>query len=185
MKNRVARIVARMVLGIATATMGNVSTFAQNVLNAVFTAAPITVDGLAEAAWQNAPPQNIAICMNPTLTQQLTGCKVSSTVQAPDGSGSGGATPYRYDSFGNVPFRSAPFGNVYPWGRSTGAETMGDHVRHQTHNSNEMVRRFLNDIVPAAVEPRMYQTDTWGYGERLPYDLCLAKMSSEQNRVRS
>jgi hypothetical protein len=33
-----------------------------------------------------------------------------------------------------------------------------------------MIRRFLNDIVPAAVEPRMYQTDTWGYGERLPYD---------------
>jgi endo-1,4-beta-xylanase len=89
---------------------------------------------------------------------------------APGGSGSGGATPYRYDSFGNVPFRSAPFGNVYPWGRSTGAETMGDHVRHQTHNSNEMVRRFLNDIIPAAVEPRMYLTDTWGYGERLPYD---------------
>lgn len=89
---------------------------------------------------------------------------------APGGSGSGGATPYRYDSFGNVPFRHAPFGNLYPWGRSTGAETMGDHVRHQTHNSNEMIRRFLNDIVPAAVEPRMYQTDTWGYGERLPYD---------------
>lgn len=89
---------------------------------------------------------------------------------APGGSGSGGATPYRYDSFGNVPFRSAPFGNLYPWGRSTGAETMGDHVRHQTHNSNEMIRRFLNDIVPAAVEPRMYLTDIWGYGERLPYD---------------
>lgn len=89
---------------------------------------------------------------------------------APGGSGSGGATPYRYDSFGNVPFRHAPFGNLYPWGRSTGAETMGDHVRHQTHNSNEMIRRFLNDIVPAAVEPRMYRTDTWGYGERLPYD---------------
>jgi endo-1,4-beta-xylanase len=89
---------------------------------------------------------------------------------APGGSGSGGATPYRYDSYGNVPFRHAPFGNLYPWGRSTGAETMGDHVRHQTHNSNEMIRRFLNDIVPAAVEPRMYQTDTWGYGERLPYD---------------
>lgn len=89
---------------------------------------------------------------------------------APGGSGSGGATPYRYDSFGNVPFRHAPFGNLYPWGRSSGAETLGDHVRHQTHNSNEMIRRFLNDIIPAAVEPRMYQTDTWGYGERLPYD---------------
>src|SRR5262249_6562286 len=67
---------------------------------------------------------------------------------APGGSGSGGATPYRYDSFGNVPFRHAPFGNLYPWGRSPGAEAMGDHVRHQTHNSNEMIRRFLNDIVP-------------------------------------
>ncbi len=47
---------------------------------------------------------------------------------------------------------------------------MGDHVRHQTHNSNEMIRRFLNDIAPAAVEPRMYQTSSWGYGDRLPYD---------------
>ena len=91
-------------------------------------------------------------------------------VTAPGGSGSGGAAPYRYDSFGNRPFRSAPFGNVYPWGRSTGAETLGDHVRHQTHNSNEMIRRFLNDITPAAVEPRMYRTSTWGYGERLPFD---------------
>lgn len=83
-------------------------------------------------------------------------------VTAPGGSGSGGAAPYRYDSFGNRPFRSAPFGNEYPWGRSPGAETMGDHVRHQTHNSNEMIRRFL--------EPRMYRTDSWGYGTRLPFD---------------
>jgi endo-1,4-beta-xylanase len=91
-------------------------------------------------------------------------------VTAPGGSGSGGAAPYRYDSFGNRPFRSAPFGNVYPWGRSSGAETLGDHVRHQTHNSNEMIRRFLNDITPAAVVPRMYRTNSWGYGERLPFD---------------
>ena len=91
-------------------------------------------------------------------------------VTAPGGSGSGGAAPYRYDSFGNKPFRGAPFGNLYPWGRSTGAETLGDHVRHQTHNSNEMIRRFLNDIIPAAVEPRMYQATTWGYGNRLPFD---------------
>ncbi|HVW08404.1 MAG TPA: sugar-binding protein [Bryobacteraceae bacterium] len=84
-------------------------------------------------------------------------------VTAPGGSGSGGAAPYRYDSFGNRPFRSTPFGNEYPWGRSTGAETMGDHVRHQTHNSNEMIRRFLN-------EPRMYRTSTPGYGDRLPFD---------------
>ena len=90
-------------------------------------------------------------------------------VTAPGGAGSSGPTPYRYDSFGNRPFRST-FGNVYPWGVSTGAEVMGDHVRHQTHNSNEMIRRFLNDIVPAAVEQRMYQTNTWGYGQRLPYD---------------
>ena len=91
-------------------------------------------------------------------------------VTAPGGSGSGGAAPYRYDSFGNRPFRHAPFGNVYPWGRSPGSETMGDHVRHQTHNSNEMIRRFLNDTVPAPVEPRMYLTSTWGYGDRLPFD---------------
>jgi endo-1,4-beta-xylanase len=91
-------------------------------------------------------------------------------VTAPGGSGSGGAAPYRYDSFGNVPFRAAPFGNEYPWGRSPGAETLADHVRHQTHNSNEMIRRFLNDIAPAPVEPRMYQTKTWGYGDRLPFD---------------
>jgi endo-1,4-beta-xylanase len=91
-------------------------------------------------------------------------------VTAPGGSGSGGAAPYRYDSFGNRPFRVAPFGNLYPWGRSTGAETLGDHVRHQTHNSNEMIRRFLNDIIPAPLEPRMYRTSTWGYGDRLPFD---------------
>jgi endo-1,4-beta-xylanase len=91
-------------------------------------------------------------------------------VTAPGGSGSGGAAPYRYDSFGNRPFRAAPYGNVYPWGRSTGAETMGDHVRHQTHNSNEMIRRFLNDMMPTPVEPRMYRTTTQGYGERLPFD---------------
>jgi hypothetical protein len=47
---------------------------------------------------------------------------------------------------------------------------MADHVRHQTHNSNEMIRRFLNDTIPAPVEPRMYLTSTWGYGDRLPYD---------------
>jgi endo-1,4-beta-xylanase len=91
-------------------------------------------------------------------------------VTAPGGSGSGGAAPYRYDSYGNVPFRVPPFGNEYPWGRSTGAETLNDHVRHQTHNSNEMIRRFLNDMTPAPVLPRMYRTNTWGYGDRLPFD---------------
>jgi len=81
----------------------------------------------------------------------------------PGGSGSGGASPYRYDSFGNTPFRSTPFGNLYSWGRSTGAEVLGDHVRHQRHNSNEMLERFLNP-------DRMYKTGTHGYGERLPFD---------------
>jgi hypothetical protein len=81
----------------------------------------------------------------------------------PGGSGSGGAAPYRYDSYGNTPFRRAPFGNVYAWGTTPGAEAMGDHVRHQTHNSNEMLARFLNP-------DRMYKTNTHGYGERLPYD---------------
>jgi endo-1,4-beta-xylanase len=91
-------------------------------------------------------------------------------ITVPGASGSGGAAPYRYDSFGNTPYRGAPFGNVYPWGRSPGAETMGDHVRHQTHNSNEMIRRFLNDTVPAAAVPRMYKADTHGYGTRMPFD---------------
>jgi endo-1,4-beta-xylanase len=91
-------------------------------------------------------------------------------VTAPGGSGSGGAAPYRYRPFGNAHTSGAPFGNVYPWGTAPGAEVLGDHVRHQTHNSNEMLRRFLNDTVPAAVEPRMYKTDSCGYGDRLPYD---------------
>jgi endo-1,4-beta-xylanase len=81
----------------------------------------------------------------------------------PGGSGSGGAAVYRCDSYGNTPYRRAPFGNVYPWGTSPGAETLGDHVRHQTHNSNEMLARFLDP-------DRMYKTRTHGYGERLPYD---------------
>ncbi len=81
----------------------------------------------------------------------------------PGASGSGGAAVYRYDSFGNTPFRSAPYGNVYPWGTSTGCEVLGDRIRHQGHNSNEMLARFLNP-------GRMYKTETHGYGERLPYD---------------
>jgi glucuronyl esterase-like protein/cellulose/xylan binding protein with CBM9 domain len=75
-------------------------------------------------------------------------------------SGSGGAAPYRF----------VPFGNQYAWGFTSGSETLGDHLRHQTHNSNEMMRRFLNDTTPAAVQPRMYLTRTHGYGERLPFD---------------
>ena len=75
-------------------------------------------------------------------------------------SGSGGAAPYRF----------MPFGNEYAWGRTDGSEVFGDHMRHQTHNSNEMMRRFLNDTSPATVQGRMYQTRTHGYGERLPFD---------------
>jgi endo-1,4-beta-xylanase len=81
-------------------------------------------------------------------------------VTHPGASGSGGAAPYRF----------VPFGTQYAWGYTDGSETLGDHMRHQTHNSNEMMRRFLNDTVPAAVQPRMYLTRTQGYGERLPYD---------------
>jgi endo-1,4-beta-xylanase len=81
----------------------------------------------------------------------------------PGASGCGGAAVYRYDSFGNTPFRKAPFGNVYAWGVSTGCEVLGDRIRHQGHNSNQMLARFLN-------QGRMYKTLTNGYGERLPYD---------------
>jgi len=81
----------------------------------------------------------------------------------PGASGCGGCAVYRYDSFGNTPHRSAPFGNVYDWGVSTGCEVLGDKTRHQGHNANEMLPRFLNP-------PRIYKTDTHGYAERLPYD---------------
>jgi hypothetical protein len=75
-------------------------------------------------------------------------------------SGSGGAAPYRF----------MPFGNEYTWGETSGSEVLGDHLRHQTHNSNEMMRRFLNDTIPSTVQGRMYLTKTHGYGERLPFD---------------
>ena len=75
-------------------------------------------------------------------------------------SGSGGAAPYRF----------MPFDNHYLWGSTAGSEVLGDHIRHQTHNSNEMARRFLNDTVPSTVQGRMYLTSTRGYGERLPFD---------------
>ncbi len=81
----------------------------------------------------------------------------------PGASGCGGAAVYRYDSYGNTPARIAPFGNVYAWGTSTGCEVLGDRIRHQGHNSNEMLARVLNP-------GRMYKTTTHGYGERLPYD---------------
>jgi endo-1,4-beta-xylanase len=75
-------------------------------------------------------------------------------------SGSGGAAPYRY----------IPFDHQYAWGFTGGSETLGDHMRHQTHNSNEMMRRFLNDTFPSTVQGRIYETRTHGYGERLPFD---------------
>ncbi len=71
----------------------------------------------------------------------------------PCASGCGGAAVYRYISSGNE----------YAWGVSPGNEVLGDKIRHQGHNSNEMLSRFLN-------YPRIYKTRTHGYGERLPYD---------------
>ncbi len=81
----------------------------------------------------------------------------------PGASGCGGAAVYRYESFGNTPARTAPFGNQYSWGSSTGCEVLGDRIRHQGHNHNEMLPRFLNP-------GRLYKSSTFGYGERLPYD---------------
>ena len=74
-------------------------------------------------------------------------------VVSPGASGCGGAAVYRYQSTGNI----------YEWGVSPGNEVLGDKIRHQGHNSNEMLARFLN-------YPRIYNTNTHGYGERLPYD---------------
>jgi endo-1,4-beta-xylanase len=74
-------------------------------------------------------------------------------VVSPGASGCGGAAVYRYISSGNE----------YPWGVSPGNEVLGDKIRHQGHNSNEMLARFLN-------YPRIYKTSTYGYAERLPYD---------------
>ncbi len=51
-------------------------------LDAIFTTAPIKIDGYAEPAWNKAPAANIAICMNAALTAQLSDCKVSGTAQA-------------------------------------------------------------------------------------------------------
>lgn len=84
-------------------------------------------------------------------------------VVSPGASGCGGAAVYRYVSFGNTPYSKPPYGNQYAWGKSYGSEVMGDKIRHQGHNSNEMLQRFLNP-------DRIYKTNTHGYGERLPYD---------------
>jgi len=85
------------------------------------------------------------------------------SVVNPGASGCGGAAVFRYVSFGGPPKRNAPYGNEYAWGRSPGCEVMGDKIRHQGHNSNAMLARFLDP-------DRIYNTNTFGYGERLPYD---------------
>ncbi|HWE85607.1 MAG TPA: sugar-binding protein [Terracidiphilus sp.] len=54
----------------------------EKVLKAVFTTAPIQVDGKADVAWEAASAQPIDLCMNPKLTQPLEPCDVSGTVQA-------------------------------------------------------------------------------------------------------
>jgi endo-1,4-beta-xylanase len=83
---------------------------------------------------------------------------------SPGASGCGGAAVYRYVSFANSPYKTqGPWGNQYPWGSSPGCEMMGDKLRHQAHNSNEMLQRFLS-------KDRIYKTNGPGYGERLPYD---------------
>jgi hypothetical protein len=106
----------------------------------------------------------------------------------PAAAGSGGPTPYRYDSFGANPCRPYPRGNVYPWGQSTGAEEMGDHIWHNAWNSNEMFQRFLDEWYPyplgqtntnAPAAPGMpmvgsrlfnYDCPAHGTGNRMPYD---------------
>jgi hypothetical protein len=56
---------------------------AQNkALIAAFATSPIQVDGKPEDAWSKASPSDIAICMNPRRTAQLSDCRVSGTVQA-------------------------------------------------------------------------------------------------------
>lgn len=94
-------------------------------------------------------------------------------VTAPGGSGNGGAAPYRYAADNNSPNgpKNSP-GHVYWWsnGAGNGGEAMGDHIRHNTWNVNEMARSFLNDQDPRTVQPRMYRQYSWGYGTRLPFD---------------
>ena len=81
MRNLYQSVMAVALMG-AAGTMGSVPVSAQAALNAVFTPTPVVVDGVAEAAWRNAPAQKLAICMNPALTAQLTNCVVSGTIQA-------------------------------------------------------------------------------------------------------
>jgi hypothetical protein len=102
-------------------------------------------------------------------------------VTAPGGSGDGGMQPYRYASDNNYPFApKSQFGHVYWWevppytspAQSNGGEAMGDHIRHNTWNTNILSRSFLNDNEPQpnTFQPRMYRQYSWGYGTKLPYD---------------
>lgn len=85
-------------------------------------------------------------------------------VVSPGASGCGGAAVFRYATMDNPTIKQSSYqGHVYPWGQSYGSEVMGDKIRHQGHNSNEMLPRFLN-------QDRIYKSDTYGYGNRLPYD---------------
>jgi hypothetical protein len=96
-------------------------------------------------------------------------------VTAAGGSGNGGAAPYRYAADNNYPAgpKNNP-GHMYWWsgGVGNGGEAMGDHIRHNTWNTNEMSRSFLADQDPRTFQPRMYRqpVGSWGYGTRLPYD---------------
>jgi endo-1,4-beta-xylanase len=51
-------------------------------LEAMFTPAPIQVDGQAEETWSKATASGITLCMNPRRTAQLSDCKVSGNVKA-------------------------------------------------------------------------------------------------------
>jgi hypothetical protein len=167
--------------------------------------------GLAVWAWgasRSVDALQYLIATNPTIAAQIDASKLvvtgvsrlgKTTVAAglldsrfgltvPAAAGSGGPTPYRYDSFGAKPCRTLPLGNVYPWGQSTGAEEMGDHIWHNAWNSNEMFQRFLdewypyplgqsNTNAPAApgmpmVASRLFDEvcPAHGTGLRLPYD---------------
>ena len=111
------------------------------------------------------------------------------------GSGSGGAAPYRYDSFGYPPCTLEHPGHEYPWGLGTGGETMADHIWHNPWNSNSIFPRFLVDTsampgwFPLPLNTNVNATDyktpglpmigtrldnincpAHGWGDRLPYD---------------
>ena len=72
-------VVRAAVFSIAMAGLNLSPAQAQNrTLNAVFTPAPIQVDGKAEEAWSKAAPSDIAICMNSRrtrATQRLQGLR--------------------------------------------------------------------------------------------------------------